>query len=67
MRLITMAENPRVITMFLKKFNSGIPSPPVFFGRLEPNLLTAAKMTKAMLQITVNLDRKEIVFIWYKI
>ncbi len=66
-RLMTIAENPRVITIFLKKFNGGIPSPPVSLGRLDPNLFTAAKMIKAILQITVNFERKETDFIWYKI
>lgn len=66
-RLITMAENPSVIIIFLKKFNSGIPSPPVSFGRFDPNLFTAAKMIKAILQIIVNLEKKETVFIDEKI
>ena len=49
--------------MFLKKFNGGIPSPSVTDGEDLENLLTAAKMTKARLKITVNFDKKESAFI----
>ena len=58
-----MAEKPKVIMMFLKKFNGGIPSPSVTEGEDLENLLIAAKTTKARLQITVNFDKKESTFI----
>lgn len=58
-----IAEKPKVIMMFLKKSNSGIPSPLVTKGGDFENLLTAAKMTKAILQIKVNFDKNESTFI----
>jgi len=63
MKLMSMAENPRVIMMFLRKFTRGTPSPSVTAGAVRENLLTAAKMTKARLQIRVNFDKKDNAFI----
>lgn len=62
-----MAEKPKVIMMFLKKFKGGIPSPSEITGAALENLLIAAKTIKARLQITVNFDKKESTFIRNKI
>lgn len=62
-RLITMAENPSVMMVFLKKGILSATSFPKGAEVLVSNLFRMAKMMNAILQMTVNFEKKEIIFI----
>lgn len=62
-RLITMAENPRVIMVFLKKGRLFAMSFPMGVDVLVSNLFRMANTINATLQMAVNFEKKESVFI----
>jgi hypothetical protein len=62
-KLIMIAENPRVITRLLKKGIESTISLPWETGFFASILLKKINNIKAILQIRVNRDKKEITFI----
>jgi hypothetical protein len=65
-RLITIAETPKIMIRSLKKGIVETVSWLCVTGFLDSNLLRKIKSKKAMLQINVNRERKEITFIGIK-
>ena len=57
-----MAENPKTITRSFKNGSGNTISLAADAGAGDPNKLKIIKTKKARLQISVNLDRKEITF-----
>lgn len=61
-KFIIIAENPKMITRSLKKGSGNTISLAAGVGAGDPCKLKMIKIKKAKLQISVNFDKKEIIF-----